>query len=171
VVRRVPRSLKAEPASHSSNGSRDPDWRNRRRGGSYDPHAPTGRGTHFSLLLIDEAARVPEELYEAVLPMLGPTNGDLWLMSTPHGKRGFFWEEWSQGGSEWARVQVPATECPRIHPEFLERQRRRRPERAFRQEYLCEFTSTDYAVFSEDSILRALRWNARLSGNVSLHVI
>jgi hypothetical protein len=114
-----------------------------------------------SLLLIDEAARVPEELYEAVLPMLGATNGDLWLMSTPHGKRGFFWEEWSQGGNLWARVQVPATECPRIHPGFLERQRQRRPERVFRQEYLCEFTSTDDAVFSEDSIQRALRWDVK----------
>ena len=104
---------------------------------------------------------MPEELYEAVLPMLGPTNGDLWLLSTPNGKRGFFWDEWSRGGNEWARVQVPATECSRIHPLFLERQRRTRPERYFRQEYLCEFTSADDAVFSEDSILRALRWDVK----------
>jgi hypothetical protein len=39
--------------------------------------------------------------------------GDLWLMSTPNGKRGFFWDEWDHGGEEWERISVPATECPR----------------------------------------------------------
>jgi Terminase-like family. len=43
-----------------------------------------------SLLLIDEAARVPDEMYKAVRPMLAVSNGDLWLMSTPAGRRGFF---------------------------------------------------------------------------------
>jgi hypothetical protein len=45
-----------------------------------------------SLLLIDEAARVPDSLYEAVLPMLATTNGSLWMLSTPAGRRGFFYE-------------------------------------------------------------------------------
>jgi len=43
-----------------------------------------------SLLLIDEAARVDDELYRAMRPVLAVCNGDLWLMSTPNGKRGFF---------------------------------------------------------------------------------
>src|SRR4051794_26303364 len=47
-----------------------------------------------SLMLIDEAARVSDDLYKAVRPMLAIGNGALWLMSTPHGRRGFFYEEW-----------------------------------------------------------------------------
>ena len=52
-------------------------------------------------------------------PSLAVANGDLWLMSTPCGKRGFFWEEWEHGGDEWERISVPATECSRISPELL----------------------------------------------------
>ena len=65
-----------------------------------------------NLLLIDEAAWVPEEMYSAVTPMLAVSGGDLWMMSTPAGKRGFFREEWDRGGPLWTRVSVPATECP-----------------------------------------------------------
>jgi hypothetical protein len=109
-----------------------------------------------SLLLVDEAARVPEELYLAVRPMLAVSGGALWLMSTPHGKRGFFWETWERGGEEWERVRVTAYECPRIRPEFLEEERRTMGERWFRQEYLCEFTETEDGVFDADLVRRAI---------------
>src|SRR5260370_31074055 len=67
------------------------------------PHnEATARGfSKVSLMLIDEAARVGDELYRAMRPALAVGNGDLWLMSTPNGKRGFYWAEWSQGGEQW----------------------------------------------------------------------
>ena len=43
-----------------------------------------------SLMVVDEAARVPDDLYEAVKPMLATTDGALWLMSTPFGRRRIF---------------------------------------------------------------------------------
>ena len=54
---------------------------------------PANQGTirgfsAVSLLLIDEAAQTPNDLYEAV--KLGTTEGSMWLMSAPFGKRGFF---------------------------------------------------------------------------------
>ncbi len=107
------------------------------------------------LILIDEAARVPDEMYRAVRPMLAVGDGDLWLMSTPFGKRGFFWEAWANGGPEWDRVSVPATECPRIKPDFLEEERASLGTRWFRQEYLCEFEEADDAVFSRELIEKA----------------
>jgi hypothetical protein len=110
-----------------------------------------------SLMVIDEAAWVPEEMYSAVTPMLAVSGGELWMMSTPAGRRGFFWEEWSRGGSVWTRVSVPATECPRIPKEFLAEERRRMGERRFRQEYMCEFEDNEMSVFSEESIRRAFR--------------
>ena len=108
-----------------------------------------------SLLLIDEAARVEDSLYKALRPMLAVGDGDLWLMSTPWGKRGFFYEVWQHGGSEWMRIGVPATECPRISKQYLEE------ERAelglwFRQEYMCEFVDNDASVFDRGLIEAAL---------------
>ena len=81
-----------------------------------------------SLLLVDEASRVPDELYKAMRPMLAVSDGDLWLMSTPYGKRGFFWETWANGGRmrTWERSRAPATECTRISKGFLEEERRGR---------------------------------------------
>ena len=61
-----------------------------------------------SLVLIDEAARVPDEMYYAVLPMLALEQGSIWLMSTPWAARGFFYETWAHGGEEWERVSVKA---------------------------------------------------------------
>ena len=41
--------------------------------------------SHVSLLIIDEAARVPDDLYEAVRPMLAVSQGRLICLSTPWG--------------------------------------------------------------------------------------
>src|SRR5829696_4582619 len=46
-----------------------------------------------SLLIVDEAARVADELYFAVRPMLAVSGGTLMMLSTPWGKRGVFYEE------------------------------------------------------------------------------
>ncbi len=109
-----------------------------------------------SLLLVDEASRVPDELYLAVRPMLAVSGGALWLMSTPHGKRGFFWETWERGGPEWEKVRVTAYDCPRIPREFVEEERRAMGDRWFRQEYLCEFTESEDGVFGRDLARGAL---------------
>ena len=114
----------------------------------------TVRGfSKVSLLLVDEAARVPDELYKSVRPMTAVTDGDMWLMSTPHGKRGFFWEAWK--GGKWQAISAPATECTRISKRFLDEERAELGERWFRQEYLCEFLETDAQIFREDFIERA----------------
>jgi hypothetical protein len=110
-----------------------------------------------SLLVVDEAARVSDELYKAIRPMLAVSEGALWLMSTPFGKRGFFWEAWERGGEEWERVRVTAAECPRIGRAFLEEERRSLGERWFRQEYMCEFVDVDSGVFDRDMVGRAIR--------------
>src|SRR5215204_4838293 len=78
-----------------------------------------------SLLVLDEAARVEDELYFAVRPMLAVSGGALMMLSTPCSKRGVFFEEWIDGSSAgWERYEVPASQCPRISEEFLEEERR-----------------------------------------------
>ena len=105
-----------------------------------------------ALLLVDEASRVSDDLYMAVRPMLAVSGGTLWLMSTPHGKRGFFCEAWANGGPTWERVSVKAEDCGRFSADHLEEERRTMGERTYRQEYCCEFADTTSAVFSRDLI-------------------
>lgn len=100
-----------------------------------------------SLLLIDEAARVEDTLYSTVRPMLAASDGQLWLMSTPAGRSGFFFREWSSPAQDWMRLSIPASDCPRIGKRFLDEERRSLSPHTFRQEYGCEFLDPEDAVF------------------------
>jgi len=83
-----------------------------------------------SLIVIDEAARLPDL-------------GDLMLLSTPFGERGFSWKEWTRGGGRWMRVQGLATNCPRISAEVLEEERTAQSAEWFAQEYMCSFVGLE----------------------------
>jgi hypothetical protein len=109
-----------------------------------------------SLLIVDEASRVPDELYQAVRPMLAVSGGDIVLLSTPFGKRGFFHHEWTEGGNAWHRTKITAEMCPRIPREWLEQERKTIGDWWYRQEYMCDFVETDSQVFSYEDIQRAL---------------
>jgi hypothetical protein len=108
-----------------------------------------------ALLIVDEASRVADELYFAVRPMLAVSGGALLMLSTPAGRRGVFFEAWTEGAG-WERYEVPAEECPRISEEFLEEERRSLPHRVFDQEYHCAFVETDDQVFSYEDVQGAL---------------
>jgi hypothetical protein len=108
-----------------------------------------------ALLIVDEAARVDDSLYFAVRPMLAVSGGALIMLSTPAGRRGVFFEEWSEGVG-WERYEVPASECPRISAGFLEEERRALPRRVYRQEYECSFEETDDQVFSFEDVAGAI---------------
>ena len=109
-----------------------------------------------SLLIIDEAARLEENMYKALRPMLTAGDGDLWMMSTPFGKRGFFYDAWELGGTIWHRVQVAATECARIGRAFLEGERSALGATWFAQEYQCSFIDNGASMFSRDLLEAAL---------------
>jgi hypothetical protein len=105
-----------------------------------------------SLLLIDEAGFVPDELYHALNPMLAVSRGALWLMSTPNGQSGFFYDQWHREQSGWARFQVAAGDCPRISSEFLAEQKILLGDPVFRREYLCEFTAGASQIIDRDML-------------------
>ena len=109
-----------------------------------------------SLLIVDEAARVPDDLYFAVRPMLAVSDGRIIGLSTPYGKRGWFYQEWANGGPAWERVRVPASRCPRIKESFLQRERESMSPRWFAQEYDCEFTDRTDQVFASEFIEKLL---------------
>jgi hypothetical protein len=102
-----------------------------------------------TLLVIDEAARVPDDLYLAVRPMLAVSNGRLICLSTPYGKRGFFYEAWARGGDDWARIEIPAERISRITPAFLAQELRAMGGSWFRQEYQCSFEALEGLVYPD----------------------
>jgi hypothetical protein len=108
-----------------------------------------------NLLVIDEAARVPDDLYRSVRPMLAVSRGRLVCLSTPFGQRGWFFEEWERGEG-WERTCITALQCPRISQGFLREEERALGPRWFSQEYMCSFEEAVDAVFSAGDIQAAL---------------
>lgn len=131
------------------------EWRNGSRIVALPGTEETVRGfSGVRLLIVDEAARVPDPLYFAIRPMLAVSGGRLICLTTPFGKRGFFHEEWS-GPNAWERVRITARECPRISPAFLEEERNSLGDWWYRQEYECDFADTSDQYFRTEHILRA----------------
>jgi hypothetical protein len=108
------------------------------------------------LIVVDEAAYVPGTLANAVRPMLAVSNGRMYAMSTPRGKRGWWYEAWVSGSQQWTRIQVTADQCPRISAEFLEEERASKTHAQFMTEYFCSFEDAEGAVFSAQLIDDAL---------------
>lgn len=53
-------------------------------------------------LVLDEAARIPDGTFYATRPMLAMSQGRIIALSSPFGKRGFFYEAWEQKMAEQA---------------------------------------------------------------------
>jgi hypothetical protein len=115
----------------------------------------TVRGFSVDLLVVDEAAAMPDMDYHGILPALIATQGEQVLLSTPRGKRGFFHELW-HSADDWQRVMVRSDEVGRIRPEDLEVFRQTMPEAYFQQEFECAWLDTEGSLFSYDDIQEAL---------------
>ena len=112
-----------------------------------------------ALVVEDEASRVPDDLYQAVRPMLATSGGRLILLSTPWGRRGHFFETWERGGPGWHRVKVTAEQVPRIPAAFLASERAAIPDHVYRSEYEVEFVETDDQFFRDADVDAAVSTN------------
>jgi hypothetical protein len=108
----------------------------------------TIRSYSAHLLVLDEAARISDDVWAAVRPMTAATGGRTVLLSTPRGGEGFFARVWHDNDPAWHRILVTADDCPRIPKAFLERERRLLGEARYGEEYLCDFRSRSNAAFS-----------------------
>jgi hypothetical protein len=108
-----------------------------------------------SLIVLDEASRVPDELYYALRPMLATSDGRLLALSTPNGQRGWFYDAWTSE-QPWTRVKITAAECPRIPADFLEEERHNLTPAFYASEYECVFGDTVDSVFFAADIEAAL---------------
>ena len=104
-----------------------------------------------TLLIIDEASRIDDSLISAVTPMLATTNGDLMALTTPFGKRGWFYDQW-RNGTGCERTRKTAADCPRISEAFLAKERHRLGPLMYSQEYECQFIDPGASAFSSELI-------------------
>src|SRR5262249_45234295 len=84
------------------------------------------------IVFLDEASQIQDAFYDAIRPMLSH-GGRLVLLSSPFGRRGFYFESFVNGGESWERIRVPASESKQIDPEWLANERRQVADFLFRQ--------------------------------------
>jgi hypothetical protein len=117
------------------------------------PTGDTGygiRGYTIDLLIADEAAFIGEDVWTAVTPMMAVTKGKMWLLSTPLGKKGYFYRCFDDENFE--KYHIRSTECPRRDEEFLKQEEKRMTKAQFAQEYLGEFIDQYHQFFPDDLI-------------------
>lgn len=101
------------------------------------------------LLILDEAARIPDDLYASVSPMTAVRQGQQIALSTPFGQRGFFFTEWEDEEAPWKRFKVTWKQCPRITPEFMAEETRKFGASWVDQEYNCSFVALEGLVYPD----------------------
>jgi hypothetical protein len=108
------------------------------------------------LVLLDEAARIPDAAYTgAVRPMLATKpEGRLVALSSAYARLGWFYTAW-ESTEPWERVKVTADQCPRISAAFLAEERAALGARWYAMEYECVWGDLVGALFSEEDIAAA----------------
>ena len=118
------------------------------------PHNPDRiRGYTTVLLILEEAARVSEDVFSASQGFLATTQGTTIALSTPAGVYGWVSRAWEgKDGIDWAKWHVKASMCERISPEWLAQQKQLIGELMYNQEYEAEFIDPPNKVFRADTI-------------------
>lgn len=121
---------------------------------------PTGlsgygiRGYTVDLLIADEAAFIPEEVWTAITPMLAITRGNIILLSTPFGKQGYFYR--CSQSDNFTQFHISSEDCPRRDDKFLAEEKKRMSELSYAQEYLGEFVDELRQFFPTDLIKKCM---------------
>jgi hypothetical protein len=114
------------------------------------------------LLIYDEAAYVDDALFAATRPMMAVNKcAQTIMLSTPNGRRGQFFDVWHDSDPSWTKVQVRATECSRISPEFLAEELRPLGPIKFSQEFELQFVDNQTAAFNSQIIDAAFTHEVR----------
>jgi hypothetical protein len=103
------------------------------------------------ILIFDEAAVVSDAVFSVTLPFVARTGGAVWMLSTPRGQLGFFYNFWHDKDPQWTRIFSTVEDCPEIPKEFVELHRKGAPH-LFRQEFYCEFTPAPGSLISRDRL-------------------
>lgn len=107
-------------------------------------------GYTIDLLIADEAAWIPEEVWNSVIPALAITRGNIWVLSTPYLKEGYFYKCFKD--PTFTSFHTTSEQCPRRDQNFLNHQKATMTKAQYAQMYLGEFIDEFKRFFSEDLI-------------------
>lgn len=110
----------------------------------------TVRSFRCDLMIVDEAARVPDQEFGALIPML-KDGGRLICCSTPCGRRGFFHDRWKAGLGK--QITARSLDLPRM-TRIVARDRQIMDPVQFRTEHELEFAGSGDAFFDLNAIDR-----------------
>ncbi len=113
----------------------------------------TIRGITSHMIIFDEAAFMPDIIFDVVLPsIIGSSEHKIILISTPNMEMGYFYEATKNWKSYY---HIKTEECPNIDKEFLEEERKRLDPYTFAREYEAKFISAEDSFFPLPLISRA----------------
>ena len=119
------------------------------------PAGDTGYGIMgftIDLLIADEAAFIPEEVWVSIVPALAITRGKIWLLSTPKLKEGYYYRCFKD--PTFTAFHTSSEDCPRKDEAFLEYQKSWMTKAQYSQMYLGEFVDEIRQFFREELILK-----------------
>lgn len=115
----------------------------------------TVRGfANVKLLLLDEAARIEDDVLASALPMVG-SDGQVMALSTPWGCRGWWWQLHTEQGNGWERISVTCYESGQYTPARIAEVRAALGSFVFRSDYECIFGDTDEQLFGTEQVRAA----------------
>lgn len=121
---------------------------------------PTGmsgagiRGYTVNMLIADEAAFINEAVWQAVTPMLAVTKGKIILLSTPFGRRGYFYQRFND--DSFKTWHISSEDCPRADKIFLAQEKKSMSKLQYAQEYLGEFVDELRQFFPTELIHKCM---------------
>jgi len=117
------------------------------------PAGDTGYGIMgytIDLLVADEAAFIPEEVWNSVIPTLTITRGQIILLSTPFIKEGYYYKCFED--PSFSKFHMSSEDCPRKDQEFLDYQKSWMTREQYAQMYLGKFLDNFRQLFSDELI-------------------
>ena len=114
------------------------------------------RGHGFDLLILDEAAFIPDEVMAAIRPTRLDRKGEEWQLSNPLGHNHFY-NSFMTGKEKgiFDVFQIKTSENPKIDIEDLNKERLLLSPAEFKQEYEGFFVDDQYTIFPQKLIDRA----------------
>lgn len=115
----------------------------------------TSRGfSGARLIVLDEASRVDDDIFASVLPMVA-SDGAIWALSTPWGRRGWFYGLHDDVANGWERHKVTVYESAQYSRERIAEVRAALGGFVFASDYECEFGDTDTQLFGTEMVRAA----------------
>ena len=120
-------------------------------------------GFTIDLLIADEAAFIPEEVWNSIIPSLALTRGNIWLLSTPFVKEGYYYNCFSD--PSFTSFHTSSEDCPRRDNEFLAHKKRTLTKAQYAQMYMGEFVDELRQFFPDELIIKICTLSRRKSGS------